>query len=72
MSTQPIAVGDTVRVSSGRHQGKTGEVMGVVPANEEQALPAMALIKFRDAKADYCDPGALKKIAGKKETPETA
>ena len=34
----------------------------MVPANEEKALPAMALIKFRDGKADYCHLSVLASI----------
>lgn len=70
MNPAQITIGDTVRVSSGLHKGKFGEVMRVVPANEEKALPTMALIKFRDGKADYCYLGVLKRTAKQKDTPE--
>ena len=46
--------------------------MRVVPANEEKALPTMALIKFRDGEADYCHLSVLKKITMTSDTPETS
>lgn len=72
MSIQPIAVGDTVRVSSGQYQGKTGTVLRIIRAGETFMPHEMALVKFTGGGADYCQLSVLKRIAGKEDKPEGA
>ena len=59
MSAPQIAVGDTVRVTSGQHQGKTGTVVKIIQESASFISYGMALVKFTSLQSDYCKMGDL-------------